>query len=142
MQEVAATRQQPEVVEGVACVHPVGCGAYKPSFPTLIVHSVEIDSKVFLFFFFFFALSAPGLAVRTGRGNVIHIVAAVSIIICTAAVVEGIEESTAAAWLRESTSECKQLIIGKWMFGGRECGSSSLEESSKPVFISDLDALY
>lgn len=87
-------------------------------------------------FFSFFALSAPGLAVRTGRENVIHIVAAVSIIICTAAV-EGLEESTAAAW-----SECKQLIMGKWMFGGRECGRSSLEESSKPVFISDLDALY
>lgn len=68
------------------------------TFPTLIVHPVEIDSKVFFLFFSFFALSAPGLAVRTGRENVIHIVAAVAIIICAAAV-EGIEESTAAAWL-------------------------------------------
>lgn len=59
MQEAAAARQQPEVVEGVACVHPVGCGAYKPSFPTLIVHPVEIDSK-FFFFFFFFCAQRPG----------------------------------------------------------------------------------
>lgn len=48
--------------------------------------------------------------------------------------------SSAAAWLRELDWE--HLIIGKWMFGGRECGSSSLEGNSKPLFISDLDALY
>lgn len=98
MQEAAAARQQPEVVEGVACLHPVGCGAYKPYIPYIDCTPCGNRFKGFFYFFSFFALSAPGLAVRTGRENVIHIVAAVSIIICTAAV-EGIEESTAAAWL-------------------------------------------
>lgn len=100
MQEVAATRQQPRWWRGGlrACIQWMRC--VQTIIPTLIVHPVEIDSKVVVFFFLsFFALSAPGLAVRTGRENVIHNAAAVSII-CTAAV-QGIKESTAAAWLRE-----------------------------------------
>lgn len=98
MQEAAAARQQPEVVEGVACVHPVGCGAYKPNIPYIDCTPCGNRFKGFFLFFLFLRSAPRDSLVRTGRENVIHIVAAVSIIICAAAV-EGIEESTAAAWL-------------------------------------------
>lgn len=140
MQEAAAARQQPEVVEGVACVHPVGCGAYKPSFPTLIVHPVEIDSNSFSFFYFFCA-QRPGTRCTYWEGKCDSYCCSsiYNNLYCGSRGNRGKYGCRVAC---ASTSECKQLIIGKWMFGGRECGSSSLEESSKPVFISDLDALY
>lgn len=100
MQEVAAagSNLRRVVLWGdVASVHPLGAVCIKHRFH-IDCAPVEIDSKR-VFFLFMHSAPRDSLYILGGK-NVIHFVAAVSII-CPAAVGGGIKESSVAAWLRK-----------------------------------------